>query len=98
MNKALEIAGELQQYGTAKEHGARFMFPNGWGASLISWEMSYGGSKGLWELAVLDKKGNLTYETDITSDVEGYLSPEDAKALLVKVMSLDEQGHLSKSE
>lgn len=72
--------------------GFRFKFANGYGASCIRHEFSYGGDEGLWELAVLkfDKRGNgkLTYDTPITNDVIGYLNVEQVKDLLDRIESL----------
>ena len=50
-----------------------YTFDNGYGASVICNQGSYGNTDGLFELAVLDKNGNLCYDTPITDDVEGYL-------------------------
>ena len=52
-------------------------FSNGYGISVIKHAYSYGGLKGYYELAVLDKNGELTYSTPITNDVLGWLTPED---------------------
>jgi hypothetical protein len=51
----------------------RVSFANGYGASVVRNMYSYGGSEGLWELAVLGSDGSLTYDTPITSDVIGHL-------------------------
>ena len=60
-------------------------FDNGYGASVI--DDGYGREKGLYELAVLDDCGVNCY-TEITSDVAGYLSPEDVTNLLERIESL----------
>lgn len=67
---------------------ARMQFDNGYGVSVVSCTYSYGGKYGLYELAVLDKNGDLTYETPITSDVLGYLEPEQVTEIMEKVQSL----------
>lgn len=66
---------------------ARVSFDNGYGASVVSSPYSYGGPEGLYELAVCTKHG-LCYDTPITSDVEGHLSPEDVTALLARIEAL----------
>ena len=66
----------------------RIMFDNGYGASVVCHEYSYGGKKGLYELAVLDKDGELTYDTPITDGVMGYLSPEDVTEILIQIQDL----------
>jgi len=69
-----------------------YRFANGYGASVVKGEHTYGGDEGLWELAVLafDTEGgfSLCYTTPITSDVEGHLSDDDVEVLLAKVEAL----------
>jgi hypothetical protein len=65
-----------------------YKFANGYGASVIRNGFSYGGRAGLWELAVLDDEGHLTYSTPITDDVIGHLEPQDVTALLVRIAAL----------
>lgn len=67
---------------------ARTSFSNGYGASVIRHRYSYGNEAGLYELAVLGSDGHLNYETPITSDVEGYLAPDDVTALLKRIAAL----------
>lgn len=66
----------------------KYRFDNGYGASVIRNGTSYGGESGLWELAVLGPDGHLTYETPITSDVEGYLGPDAVARLLGDIQAL----------
>ena len=67
---------------------ARMMFENGYGVSVICHSFSYGGKSGLYELAVLDDKGKLTYDTPVTNDVLGYLTPDDVTKTMELVQSL----------
>ena len=67
---------------------ACIMFENGYGASVVKGEHTYGGRDGLFELAVLDSNGQLTYETPVTDDVEGYLTEDDVTKLLEQIQSL----------
>ena len=67
---------------------ARIQFENGYGASVVKGEYTYGGNEGLYELAVLDSEGDLTYETPITNDVLGYLSEDDVTDVLKQIQSL----------
>jgi hypothetical protein len=77
-----------------------YRFENGYGASVVRFSEhhgtsipvgSYGGDKGLWELAVLRFTGEKTdkfrliYDTPITDDVLGYLSEEEVDANLAKI-------------
>jgi hypothetical protein len=66
----------------------KIMFENGYGASVIRTEHSYGGSRGLYELAVLDNDGKLTYDTPITENVLGYLSPKEVTNYLIQIQDL----------
>ena len=66
----------------------RITFDNGYGASVVKHEHSYGGDKGLYELAVLGKDGELTYDTPITNDVIGYLRPMDVTDVMEKIQQL----------
>ena len=67
---------------------SRTHFDNGYGVSVVSHTHSYGGRDGLYEVAVLDKDGLLTYETPVTSDVIGYLSEEDVTDVMKQVQEL----------
>jgi hypothetical protein len=64
------------------------MFDNGYGISVVRHRYSYGGPSGLYEIAVLDKDGEITYSTPITSDVIGYLTPKEVTEIMVKVQEL----------
>jgi hypothetical protein len=66
----------------------RVMFENGFGASVICHKYSYGGKDGLYELAILDTKGEITYDTPITNDVIGYLTEEGVTAILAEIQLL----------
>jgi len=69
-------------------NAARVMFDNGYGASVVIGPHTYGGEDGLYELAVLDSNGNLTYETPVTGDVEGYLTEEGVTEFLKQIQNL----------
>ncbi len=64
-----------------------YRFDNGYGASVVSHSMSYGGKDGLFEVAVLDKNGEITYNTPV-GDVVGWLDFQDVADLLNKIKSL----------
>lgn len=63
-------------------------YPNGYGASIVQGQYTYGGDKGLYELAVLGTDGQLTYETSITDDVLGNLSEQEIEETLIKIKNL----------
>ena len=66
----------------------KMVFENGYGVSVVSHTHSYGGTKGLFEIAVLGKDGDLTYDTPVTSDVIGYLNPEEVTKIMEQVQEL----------
>ena len=68
-----------------------FFFVNGRGASVIRHRGSYGGKRGLWELAVLliNPRGwELDYTTGITDDVLGNLEEPEVVELLDRIRAL----------
>jgi hypothetical protein len=67
---------------------ARMMFENGYGVSVVSHSFSYGGKSGLYELAVLDVDGEITYDTPVTGDVIGYLAPEEVTKTMALIQKL----------
>ena len=71
---------------------ARIFFPNGYGASVICSEFSFGGSQGLYELAVLkgdDLDSKMCYTTFITEDVVGHLDEEGVSNILEIISNMD---------
>lgn len=66
----------------------RFQFTNGFGASVVRHFDSYGNEQGLWELAVLDANGHLTYDTPVTDDVLGRLTEDDVRSTLTEIATL----------
>ena len=46
----------------------RFTFPNGYGASVRRHKESWGGTRGLWEIAVMFQE-SIVYDTPITQSV-----------------------------
>jgi hypothetical protein len=66
---------------------SRTQFDNGYEASVVRSEYTYGGKDGLYELAVF-KDGEICYDTPITDDVIGYLRPEDVTDVMAKIQQL----------
>lgn len=67
-------------------------FKNNYGASVIRNQYSYGGSSGLWELAVIYFNGdewNIDSTTHITDDVLGYLDDEKVLQTLAEISKLN---------
>lgn len=66
-------------------------FNNGYGASVVKHDFSYGGKQGLWELAVIyfyEDDWSITYNTEITNDVLGNLTDKDVTSTLNKIEKL----------
>ena len=66
----------------------RYQFDNGYGASVVRHDASYGNRRGLWELAVTDSVGNILYDTPITGDVLGHLTDEEVEVKLMEISKL----------
>jgi hypothetical protein len=75
---------------------ARYNFYNGYSASVIKGPYTYGGLKGLYKLAICI--GNLlVYDTPITDDVLGWLTPEDVTKILIQIEALPPRGEANAS-
>lgn len=83
-------AREINSINGGEQHLFKFM--NGLGTSVVRHSISYGGEQGLWELAVIELKGeddwNITYDTEITDDVLGHLSIEEVNNILERITDL----------
>lgn len=66
-----------------------YHFDNGYGASVVQHDGSYGGKSQahVYELAVL-KVNDLCYDTPITNDVLGWLNTADVLAVLHSIEAL----------
>ena len=64
-------------------------FDNGYGVSVVRHKYSYGYGLNLFELAIIDKDGDIIYSTPITDDVLGYLTEDDVSDTMIKVQRLD---------
>lgn len=65
-----------------------YKFDNGFGASVVSHSGSYGGTDGLFEIAILDKNGEISYDTFITGDVIGWLDFAGVADILERIKNL----------
>lgn len=65
-----------------------YKFSNGYSASVVQHEFSYGHEDGLWELAIIGPNGRICYDTPITEDVLGYQSDADVANALVQINAL----------
>ena len=76
-----------------------YKFPNGYGASVVDTmynvyrkpdEYSISKDVRYFEMAVLDQKGDITYDTHITNDTLKYLDARDVIRNLIEVKDLIE--------
>lgn len=70
---------------------SRIFFDNGYGASVVRGQHTYGGSQGLYELAVIkgtEEASEICYETSITDDILGYLTEADVTEALKQIQEL----------
>lgn len=81
----------LMKKSTHKHFGGfqyEFQFDNGFGASVIKHNESYGNVDDLFELAVLNEYGEITYDTYIADNVIGWLTNEEVIECFKQIQSL----------
>ena len=75
-------------------HQVVHKFDNGFGASVVNGPYTYGGAEGLYDLAVLKFNDigdyHITYETEITDDVVGWLPEKKVDEILKQIEALKE--------
>ena len=88
--KAIKGGCTIEKFDIPELNGYQliYKFDNGYGASVVKHNHSYGGKKGLYELAVLDNEGALCYTTPITEDVVGHLTMGEVENLLAEISYL----------
>ena len=69
----------LEKMGIKKQ--TSFAFSNGYGASVLTYSFGH-------EVAVLDREGNITYDTPITDDVVFVHSDRSVMSLLAQIAAL----------
>ena len=82
------LRGYTKKYEILNGVGYEYQFDNGYGASVVKHDGSYGGKQGLYEIAVLDSTGDLCYSTPITDDVIGYATEDKVLDTLHRIKSL----------
>ena len=89
-NKEIKGGCMVEKVEMAELNGYQLLytFDNGYGASVVKHDFSYGGKNGKYELAVLDKDGSLCYDTPITEDVVGHLTMGEVENLLAEISYL----------
>jgi len=68
-------------------------FDNGYTASIVSNDMSYGSDRGLFEIAIL-YKDNIVYDTGLTEDVIGFLDFQEVADTLKQIEQLPRRNSL----
>lgn len=68
-----------------------YKFTNGYGLSVVN-ATELHSFKFRWEIAVLDPKGTLTYDTVLTDDVEVFYTDEEANAFIQRAALLFNEG------
>lgn len=72
-----------------------YKFPNGYGASVVQHDMSYGSHDNKWELAVIyfysENQWDIVYDTPITDDVVGWLDMMQVMEVLLEIEQLPER-------
>lgn len=90
--KEYEVDPESIGFEEMPEENYKFVFQNGYGASVIKHIGSYGYERGLYELAVLikitDDDYDFCYSTPITDNVLGYLTNDEVLEILEKIKNL----------
>ncbi len=81
---------EFSDHPLGSDFGIRstMKFDNGYGISVVRSQYIYGGDKGLYEIAVLDYEGHITYTTPITDDVIGSLTEDDVTKIMEDIQKL----------
>jgi hypothetical protein len=68
---------------------SRIQFDNGYGVSVVKTPYTYGGDRGLYELAVLGSNGELHYDNPVANgDVVGFLREEDVTNAMCVIQKL----------
>ena len=70
---------------------AQMFFENGYGVSVIRGPFTYGGSEGLWEVAVLrgsEEDYEVYYDTPVTDDVLGHKTESEITEAMRQVQEL----------
>ena len=67
---------------------ATLMFKNGFGVSVIFGSRFYSNGVDNYEVAILDKSGSVSYNTEITADVLGYIDIKEVCAIMSRVQHL----------
>lgn len=85
-----KFTGKLPESFTGDEahYQKKYFYSNGYGASVIWNQNSYGAGEGLFEVAVLDASGFIVCDTPVTSDVCGFLNFGQVADVLQQIRNL----------
>lgn len=84
----IELKFKVHPNGGSDSEQAKVQFSNGYGASVITGASYYTREDAPFELAVINRKGELQYGTPITDDVLGYLTAEEVQSILQDIKEL----------
>ena len=68
---------------------AHLFFDNGRGVSVICGSWFYSNGVDTYEVAVLDKEGDIDYSTPITNDVLPYLTKDEVTEVMKQIQELE---------
>jgi len=85
-----KFTGKLPENFTRDEahYQKQYFYSNGYGASVIWNQDSYGADEGLFEVAVLDASGSIVYDTPIADGVCGFLNFGQVADVLQQIRNL----------
>ena len=69
-----------------------YTYLNGYTASVVQHDHSYGGKDNLWEVAVMFE-GNIVYDTPVTGDVIGFMTLGQVAVALVDIANLPDRAN-----
>ena len=81
------IENTFKHEGVIEGYAKHTVFDNGYGASCVSHQYTYGGREGLFEVAVTHGDG-LCYATPVTDDVIGFLDHAGVMDILMQINQL----------
>lgn len=76
---------------------AQYTFKNGFGVSVLLGSLFYSNGVDTYELGVT-KNGTITHNTEVTSDVMGYLSRDEVSEIMVKLQQLPEDHYVERDD
>ena len=76
---------------------AQYNFKNGFGVSVLCGSLFYSNGIDTYELAVT-RDGTITYNTQVTNDVMGYLTRAEVSMIMVEVQKLPKDHYVKRED